>query len=393
MDIFEKCRNYTIARMAQAADLYPYFIPIENSEGTEAIINGRRVLMFGSNNYLGLTMDPRVRQAAMDAIDEFGPSCTGSRFANGTLELHLELERRLASFVEKEAALVFSTGYQVNLGVISCLVNRGDIVITDKDDHASIVDGCMLSRGEMRRFNHNNMEHLERVLKGLDPEVSKLLIVDGLYSVGGDLAPLPEIIQLCKQYGVRIMVDDAHGIGVMGRGRGTCAHFGVTDDIDLIMGTFSKSFASLGGFIAGDEDVIHYIQHNARSLMFSAAIPAANAATALASLEIMENEPERVDQLARIGDRWRLGLKEMGFGVGNSVSPIVPIHIGDLEPALFAWKKTYEAGVYTNCFVPPSVPEKQCLLRSSVIATHTEEQIDRALEIMKDTGRELNLID
>jgi 8-amino-7-oxononanoate synthase len=393
MDIFEKCRNYTIARIAQAADLYPYFIPIENSEGTEAIIKGRRVLMFGSNNYLGLTMDPRVRQAAMDAIEEFGPSCTGSRFANGTLELHLELERRLASFVDKEAALVFSTGYQVNLGVISCLVGRGDIVITDKDDHASIVDGCMLSRGEMRRFNHNNMEHLERVLKGLDPDVNKLLVVDGLYSVGGDLALLPEIIELCKEHDVRIMVDDAHGIGVMGQGRGTCAHLGVTDDVDLIMGTFSKSFASLGGFIAGDEDVIHYIQHNARSLMFSAAIPAANAATALAALEIMENEPERVDRLTKIGDRWRFGLKEMGFGIGNSISPIVPIHIGDLEPALFAWKKTYEAGVYTNCFVPPSVPEGQCLLRSSVIATHTEEQIDRALEIMSDAGRELNLID
>ena len=393
MDIFEKCRNYTLARMAQAADLYPYFIPIENSEGTEAIINGRRVLMFGSNNYLGLTMDPRVRQAAIDAINEFGPSCTGSRFANGTLELHLELDRRLASFVGKESALVFSTGYQVNLGVISSLVNRGDIVITDKEDHASIVDGCMLSRGEMRRFNHNDMEHLERVLNGLDPDTNKLLIVDGLYSVGGDLAPLPEIIKLCKEHGVRIMVDDAHGIGVIGKGRGTAAHFGVTDEIDLIMGTFSKSFASLGGFIAGDDDVVHYIQHHARSLMFSAAIPAANAASALAALEIMENEPERVDQLTKIGERWRTGLKEMGFKTGNSVSPIVPIHIGDLEPVLFAWKKTYEAGVYTNCFVPPSVPEGQCLLRSSVIATHTEEQIDRALEIMRDTGRELELID
>ena len=393
MDIFEKCRNYTIARMAQAAGLYPYFIPIENSEGTEAIIDGRRVLMFGSNNYLGLTMDPRVREAAVDAIKEFGPSCTGSRFANGTLELHLELERRLASFVGKEAALVFSTGYQANVGTISCLVGKGDIVIMDKEDHASIVDGCKMSFGELRRFNHNNMEHLERVLKGLDPEVSKLLIVDGLYSVGGDLAPMPEIIKLCKEYGVRIMVDDAHGIGVVGGGRGTAAHYGVTEDVDLIMGTFSKSFASLGGFIAGDEDVIHYIQHNARSLMFSAAIPASNAATALASLEIMENEPERVERLTKIAERWRSGLKEMGFNIGNTVSPIVPIHIGELEPVLFAWKKTYEAGVYTNCFIPPSVPEGQCLLRSSVIATHTEEQIDRALEIMHDAGRELGLID
>jgi 8-amino-7-oxononanoate synthase len=393
MDIFEKCRNYTIARMAQAADLYPYFIPIENSEGTEALIDGRRVLMFGSNNYLGLTMDPRAREAAVDAIKEFGPSCTGSRFANGTLELHLELERRLAAFLGKEAALVFSTGYQANVGTISCMVGKGDIVITDKEDHASIVDGCMMSFGELRRFNHNNMEHLERVLKGLKPDACKLLIVDGLYSVGGDLAPLPEIIRLCKEFGVRIMVDDAHGIGVMGGGRGTVAHFDVTEDIDLIMGTFSKSFASLGGFIAGDEDVIHYIQHNARSLMFSAAIPASNAATALATLEIMETEPERVEQLSRIAERWRSGLKKMGFEIGQTVSPIVPIHIGELDAALFAWKKTFEAGVYTNCFVPPSVPEGQCLLRSSVIATHTEEQIDRALEIMQDAGRELGLID
>lgn len=393
MDIFEKCRNFTIARMAQAAGLYPYFIPIENSEGTEAIIDGRRVLMFGSNNYLGLTMDPRVREAAINAIKEFGPSCTGSRFANGTLELHLELERRLASFLGKESALVFSTGYQANVGTISCLVGKGDIVITDKEDHASIVDGCVMSYGELRRFNHNNMDHLERVLNGLDPNVSKLLIVDGLYSVGGDLAPLPQIINLCKEHEVRIMVDDAHSVGVMGGGRGTAAHFGVTEDVDLIMGTFSKSFASLGGYIAGDDDVIHFIQHNARSLIFSAAIPASNAATALAALDIMEKEPERVDNLMQIADRWRTGLKEMGFEIGNSVSPIIPIHIGELESALFAWKKTYEAGVYTNCFVPPSVPEGGCLLRSSVIATHTEEQIDRALNIMQDAGRELGLID
>jgi 8-amino-7-oxononanoate synthase len=378
--------------MAQAAGLYPYFIPIENSEGTEAIIDGRRVLMFGSNNYLGLTMDPRVRKAAMDAIEEFGPSCTGSRLANGTLELHLELERRLASFIGKEAALVFSTGYQVNLGVISCLVGRGDVVITDKDDHASIVDGCMLSFGELRRFNHNDMDHMQRVLEGMDESAGKLVVVDGLYSVGGDLAPLPEIIELCKQYEARLMVDDAHSIGVMGNGRGTSAHYGVTDDVDLIMGTFSKSFASLGGFIAGDEEIIHYIQHNARSLLFSAAIPAANAATALAALDIMENEPERTETLNQIANRWRTGLNEMGFKTGNSISPIVPIIIGELEPALFAWKKTFEAGVYTNCFVPPAVPEGQCLLRSSVIATHTEEQVDRALDILNDVGRELDLI-
>lgn len=393
MDIFKKCYNYQLARMAQASGLYPYFIPIENSEGTEAIINGRRVLMFGSNNYLGLTMDARVRQAATDAIGKYGPSCTGSRLANGTLEMHLELERRLAKFVGMEAALVFSTGYQVNLGVISCLVGRGDVVITDKEDHASIVDGCMLAFGEMRRFNHNDLDHLERVLKGISEEVGKLVVVDGVYSVGGDLAPLPEIIPLCKKYGARLMVDDAHSLGVMGGGRGTSAHFGVTDQVDLIMGTFSKSFASLGGFIAGDEDIIHYIQHNARSLIFSAAIPAANAATALAALDIMENEPQHIERLWVIADRWRSGLKKLGFDTGSTVTPITPIIIGELEPTLFAWKKTFEAGVYTNCFVPPATVEGKSLLRTSVIATHTEEQIDRALNILSEVGKELNLID
>jgi 8-amino-7-oxononanoate synthase len=392
MDLFEKARNYTLARMAQASGLYPYFIPIKNSEGTEAIIDGRRVLMFGSNNYLGLTMDPRVRKAAMDAIEEFGPSCTGSRLLNGTLEFHLELERRLAKFLGKEAALVFSTGYQVNLGVISCLIGRGDVVITDKEDHASIVDGCLLSLGEMRRYAHNDMEHLERVLKGLDEDCGKLLVVDGLYSVGGDLAPLPEIIELCKKFDVRIMVDDAHGIGVMAEGRGTSAHFGVTDDVDLIMGTFSKSFASLGGFVAGDEDIIHYIQHNARSFIFSAAIPAANAATALAALDIMEDEPEHTARLWSNAERMRSGLKELGFNTGTSVTPIIPIIIGDFEPTLYAWKKAFEAGVYTNCFVPPGVPEGHSLLRTSYTATHTDEQIDRGLEIFEQVGRELGLI-
>lgn len=392
MDLFEKARNYTIARMAQASGLYPYFIPIQNSEGTEAIIDGRRVLMFGSNNYLGLTTDPRVRKAAMDAVDEFGPSCTGSRLANGTLELHLELERRLANFLGKEAALVFSTGYQVNLGVISCLVGRGDYIITDKEDHASIVDGCMLSLGELRRFGHNDMEHLERVASALDKDSGKLLVVDGVYSVSGDIAPLPEIIDICKKYNIRIMVDDAHSIGVLAEGRGTSAHFGVTDQIDLIMGTFSKSFASLGGFVAGDEEIIHYIQHNARSLIFSAAIPAANAATALKALDIMENEPEHVHRLWHNADRMRSGLKELGFNTGTSVTPIIPIIIGEFEPTLFAWKKAFEAGVYTNCFVPPAAVEGQSLLRTSYTATHTEEHIDRGLEIFEQVGLELGLI-
>jgi 8-amino-7-oxononanoate synthase len=392
MDLFAKCESYTLAKMAQAAGLYPYFVPIENSEGAEAVFAGRRVLMLGSNNYLGLTTEPRVRQASIAAVEKYGTSCTGSRLQNGTLELHRELEERLARFVGKEAALVFSTGYQVNLGVISCLVARGDVVITDKEDHASIVDGCLLSRGEMRRFRHNDIDHLERVLQSVEEEAGKLVVVDGVYSVGGDLAPLPEIIELCQQYGARLMVDDAHGLGVMAEGRGTAAHFGVTDQVDLIMGTFSKSFASLGGFIAADEQVIHYIQHHARALIFSAAMPAANVAAALAALDIMEKEPQRTARLWQVCERMRAGLRALGFNTGQSVTPIIPVIIGEMEPTLKAWKRLFEEGVYTNAFVPPGVPEGKCLLRTSYMATHSEEHIDRALEIFGRVGRELGLI-
>lgn len=393
MDIFEKCDSFVLARLAQASGLYPYFLPIENSEGTVATIDGREVLMLGSNNYLGLTTDPRVRQAAVEATQKYGTSCTGSRLQNGTLELHLELEQRLADFVGKEAALVFSTGYQVNLGVISCLVARGDSVVTDKEDHASIIDGAMLALGELRRFAHNDVSHLERVLQNIDDEHAALVVVDGLYSVGGDLAPLPELLPVCKKYNARIMVDDAHGLGVMARGRGTSAHFEVTDEVDLIMGTFSKSFASLGGFVAGDENIIHYIQHHARSLIFSAAMPASNVAAALAALDIMEKEPEHVDRLWEVSERMRAGLQSMGFNTGNSVSPIIPVIIGEMDPALQIWKKLYDAGVYTNLFIPPGVPEGRCLLRTSYVATHTDEQIDQALNIFGEVGRETGLID
>ena len=393
MDIFEKCDSFILARLAQASGLYPFFLPFDNSEGTEAVIDGHRVLMLGSNNYLGLTTDPRVRQAAIDATEKFGTSCTGSRLMNGTLELHLELEKRLANFVGKEAALVFSTGYQVNLGVISCLVGRGDSVVTDKEDHASIIDGSMLSLGTLRRFNHNDVDHLDRVLQGIDEKHAALVVVDGLYSVGGDLAPLPEMLPVCRKHNARLMVDDAHGLGVMARGRGTSAHFGLTDEVDLIMGTFSKSFASLGGFVAGDENIIHYIQHHARSLIFSAAMPASNVAAALAALDIMENEPERTDRLWEVSERMRTGLQSMGFDTGNSISPIIPVIIGEMDAALEAWKKLFDAGVYTNVFVPPGVPEGRCLLRTSYVATHTDEQIDRALNIFGEVGKELGLID
>jgi 8-amino-7-oxononanoate synthase len=393
MDIFDKAFNYTAAREMQAVGLYPYFLPLEDTEGTEVVIDGRRILMIGSNNYLGLTTDPRVRKAAIDAVARYGTSCTGSRFLNGTLALHKEAEVRLAKYVGKEAALVFSTGYQVNLGVISCLVGRGDVVIADKDDHASIVDGCMLALGEMRRFSHNDLDHLDRVLAKLEPETGRMVVVDGVYSMGGDLAPLPELVKICKRYAARLMVDDAHSIGVMGRGRGTAAHYGVTDQVDLIMGTFSKSFASLGGFIAGDESVIHYIQHNARSMIFSASMPASNVAAVLAALDIMENEPELVDRLWQVTERMRTGLKALGFRMGPSCTPIIPIIIGEMEKTFRAWKMCFEAGLYTNAVVAPAVPPDQCMLRTSYMATHTDEEIDRALSILGEVGRELALID
>jgi 8-amino-7-oxononanoate synthase len=393
MDIFDKAFNYTAAREMQAVGLYPYFLPLEDTEGTEVVIDGRRILMIGSNNYLGLTTDPRVRKAAIDAVARYGTSCTGSRFLNGTLALHKEAEVRLAKYVGKEAALVFSTGYQVNLGVISCLVGRGDVVIADKDDHASIVDGCMLALGEMRRFSHNDLDHLDRVLAKVDPEIGRMVVVDGVYSMGGDLAPLPELVEICKRHSARLMVDDAHSIGVMGRGRGTAAHYGVTDQVDLIMGTFSKSFASLGGFIAGDESVIHYIQHNARSLIFSASMPASNVAAVLAALDIMENEPELVDRLWQVTERMRTGLKTLGFRMGPSCTPIIPIIIGEMEKTFRAWKMCFEAGLYTNAVVAPAVPPDQCMLRTSYMATHSDEEIDRALSILGEVGRELALID
>jgi 8-amino-7-oxononanoate synthase len=392
MDIFKKCGGFTDAKDAMAAGLYPYFLPMEGNEGTEAVFQGRRLIMCGSNNYLGLTMDPRVREAAEKAIREYGTSCTGSRFLNGTLEMHEQLERELAEFVGKEAALVFSTGMQTNLGTISAIVGRGDYVILDKEDHASIVDGARLCWGETRRFKHNDMKDLERVMAALPEEKGKLVVVDGLFSMEGDLAPLPELVPICKKYGARLMVDDAHGIGVVGKGRGTGAHFGMTKDVDLIMSTFSKSFASLGGFIAGDEGVIHYIKHHARALMFSASIPPANAAAALAALHIMRDEPQHAERLNAIADRMRKEYRAMGFDIGNTVSPIIPVIIGDDIRTVFVWKALFEDGVYVNPVISPGVAPGRQLLRTSYIATHTDEQMDRVLESFAKVGKTMGLI-
>jgi len=392
MDLFDKCWAFTQAKEVQAAGLYPYFIPLTDSEGTEVTVGDHRLIMIGSNNYLGLTMHPRVRQAAIKATRRYGTSCTGSRFLNGTLELHLELEHRLAEFVGMEAVLVFSTGYQTNVGTISALVGRGDFVVTDKEDHASIVDGCQMAFGEMRRFRHNDMAHLERVLAGLPGDAGKLVVVDGVFSMGGDIAPLPEIVPLCRKYGARLMVDDAHSVGVLGGGRGTAAHFGLTDQVDLTMGTFSKSFASLGGFIAGAEDVIHYVQHNARSLIFSASMPPGNTAAALAALEVMQEEPERIARVNQIGERMRARFRQLGFNVGASETPIVPVIIGDDMRTFVAWKALYEAGVYTNPVISPAVPPESALLRTSYMATHTDEQLDRVLATFAEVGQALGLI-
>lgn len=392
MDIFEKCREYTIARTAIAAGYYPYFIPLAENEGSEAVYKGRRLIMCGSNNYLGLTTHPKVRQAAIDATVRFGTSCTGSRFLNGTLELHEQLERELAEWVGKPSAVIFSTGMQTNLGTISALVEREDVVILDKQDHASIVDGAKLSWGETKRFRHGAMPDLERILTKVPSDKGKLVVVDGLYSMEGDIAPLPQIVALCRKYGARLMVDDAHAMGVLGNGHGTAAHCGVTDNVDLIMSTFSKSFASLGGFIAGDEDVIHYIKHHARALIFSASMPASNTAAVLAALQVMREEPERIERVNRNGAYMRQELRRLGFNIGASETPIVPIIIGEDMRTVFVWKALFENGIFVNPILSPAVPEGRQLLRTSYMATHTDEQLDRALEIYERVGRQMGLI-
>jgi 8-amino-7-oxononanoate synthase len=377
---------------AKATGIYPFFIPLTENEGTEAEFKGHRLIMCGSNNYLGLTTHPKVKEAAIEAVKRYGTSCTGSRFLNGTLELHEQLEHELAEWVGKEAALCFSTGMQVNLGTISALVSRGDVVILDKDDHASIVDGARLSFGKIERFIHNDMEHLERTLHSIPDSAGKLVVVDGLFSMEGDLAPLPEMLPVTRKYGARLMVDDAHGMGVMGGGHGTVAHFGVTKDVDLIMSTFSKSFASLGGFIAGDEDVVSYIKHHARSLIYSASIPPSNAAAALAALEVMRSEPERPARVLANAEKMRNGYRKLGFNIGNSVTPVVPIIIGDDQLTFMMWKTLFDEGVFVNPVISPAVAPGHQLLRTSYMATHTNDQLDKVLEIFEKVGMRLGVI-
>jgi 8-amino-7-oxononanoate synthase len=392
MDIFAKTLDFTKAKVAMEAGIYPYFIALSENEGSEAEYQGHRLIMCGSNNYLGLTTHPKVRQAAKDAIDRYGTSCTGSRFLNGTLELHERLESELADWVGKEDALVFSTGMQTNLGTISALVCRHDCVVLDRNDHASIVDGAILSMGNIKRFRHNDPGSLKRTLEAIPDDQGKLVVVDGLFSMEGDIAPLPEIVPLCQEFGARLMVDDAHAMGVLGGGRGTAAHFGMTEQVDLIMSTFSKSFASLGGFIAGEADVIHYIKHQARALIFSASIPPANAAAALAALDVMRSEPERVERLNRNADRMRAGFRKLGFNIGNSETPVIPILIGNDTQTLQCWWMLFHGGVFVNPVLSPAVPEGQQLLRTSYMATHTDEQLDQVLQVFEGVGKELGMI-
>lgn len=392
MDLFNKCHEFEYAEDARKAGTYPYFIPLDRSEGTEVVFEGRRIIMCGSNNYLGLTTHPKVREAAKKAIDLYGTSCTGSRFLNGNMTIIEDLERQLADWVGKEAALVFSTGMQVNLGTISSLIGKNDIVILDKEDHASIVDGARLGMGKIERFRHNDVAHLERVLKSLPSEAGKLLVVDGLFSMEGDISPLPEIVPLCEKYGVRLMVDDAHAMGVLGGGRGTAAHFGLTEHVDLIMSTFSKSFASIGGFVAGDYPIIDYVKHHARSLIFSASIPPANTATALAALQIMREEPQLFATLKANGDFMREGLKSLGFDTGHSVTPIIPIIIGDNDRTFKMWRDLFDAGVFVNPVIAPATTPGRQLLRTSYMATHTRPQLERVLDIFAKVGKENGLI-
>ena len=396
MDIFEKCRtSWEMQEVNQAKQMgyYPFFKPVSSAEDTEVTIEGRTLLMLGSNNYLGLTTHPKVKQAALDAIEKYGSSSCGSRFLNGTMDLHLELEVRLAKFLKREAALVFSTGFQTNLGAISAIVNKGDIIICDKLNHASILDGARLSYGTMKRFRHNDPEDLEKVLKECPADVGKVIVIDGLFSMEGDLAPLPEILDLAEKYGTRVIVDDAHGIGVMGEhGRGTAEHFGVEDRVDLVTGTFSKSFAGLGGVVAGDQYVIDFIQHKARAMIFSASMTPATVASVLASLDVIESEPERIQQLWKNSCKMLKGFQDMGFDTGDSESPVIPLVVGDLYKALDVWKTVFEKGLFVNMVVPPAVPTDRVLLRTSYMATHTEEQLDRALNIFEDVGKQFSLI-
>jgi len=381
MDLFQKCYDYKTVKEIIAAGIYPYFHALESGQDTEVIIEGRRTIMIGSNNYLGLTADPRVKEAAGKALEKYGTGCSGSRFLNGTLDLHIELERQLAEFVHKEACITFSTGFQSNLGIISAIAGRNDYIICDKENHASIYDACRLSYATMVRFKHNDMDDLERVLSEIPDNKGKLIVTDGVFSMGGEICNLPKIVELARKYGARVMVDDAHALGVLGEhGRGTAEYYGLEDEVDIIMGTFSKSLASLGGFMAASEEVVSYVKHNSRPFIFSASIPPANAAAALAALNILKQEPERVRRLNQIADYMRKLLRERNIPLKETQTPIIPIMTYDDRRTFVVCRELLKEGVYVNPCVSPAVPHGQSMIRTSYTATHTEAQMEEAAE-------------
>jgi 8-amino-7-oxononanoate synthase len=393
IQLFEKCRLFTKAREIQAAGLYPYFKPITDSEDTAVVIEGQKRIMLGSNNYLGLTHHPQVLDAASRALSRYGSGCTGSRFLNGTLDLHAQLEAAIAEFLGKEDCLVFSTGYQANLGLISGLIGRGELVYLDKLDHASIVDGAKMSYGDTLRFNHGDLDGLDRMVERTRNSRGAMIVVDGVYSMEGDIANVPELVRIAKKYGIALALDDAHSIGVLGpKGDGTAAHFGLTEDVDIIAGTFSKSLASIGGFVAGSENVMHYLKHHSRPLIFTASLPPANTAGVLAALEVLKREPERRESLWANTHRLLAGMRSLGYNIGETETPIVPILIGPMDTTFVFWRKLFDAGVFTNPVMPPAVPASQCRLRTSLMATHTFEQIDFCLEQFSRIGKELGVI-
>ena len=394
MDLFDKCYKFTRADEAKAQGYYPYFKAIQSGAGSSVMIDGKKFIMIGSNNYLGLTQDERVKQAAIEALETFGSGCTGSRYLNGTLSLHEELEEKLANFVRKDAALVFSTGFQTNQGTISTIVGKDDIIFSDRANHASIIDGCRLAFGKIVRYKHNNIQDLERQLKTNGKNSGgKLIVSDGVFSMEGDIVKLPEILELANKYQARVMIDDAHSCGVLGKtGRGTGEHFGLEDGIDLVMGTFSKSFASIGGFIAGEKKAINYIKHHARSFIFSASMPPSAVATVSKAVDILISEPERLDHLWKNTKKMKQGFDEMGFNTGVSETPIIPIIIGDDLKTFFFWKLLFENGIFSNPVISPAVEQGNQLLRTSYMATHTDEELDQVLEAFYKLGKQFGLI-
>jgi 8-amino-7-oxononanoate synthase len=393
VDIFEKCNEYTLTRELRANDLYAYFRSISSPQDPVVTIAGEKIIMLGSNNYLGLTNHPEVKTAAAQAVAKYGTGCAGSRLLNGTLDIHVELEEAIAEFMKADAVLTFSTGYQVNLGVISCLLGRHDTAFLDSLNHASIIDGARLSFGKSFKFKHNDMEDLEGKLERADENKGRMIIVDGVFSMEGDLCDLPGLVKLKNRYNARLMVDDAHGLGVFGdNGRGTAEHFGLEDQVDLTMGTFSKSLATVGGFIAGPQQVIEFIRHHARSQIFSAATPPPMAAAVIAALKVLKREPERRKQLWENTEYMKRELQNLGFDTGDSDSPVIPILIGDELATFTMAKRLQEEGIFANAIVPPAVPPSQAMIRTSYMATHTREHLDQALTALAKVGRELDVI-